>query len=224
MSDNDNNSVGNNAKLTKTRNLAIVVTAVLLFSSALIILLPSIKKLLEKPKPDNLPMYSDKLISFNFYPTDYDLDITSYPEYMDLDRYVYYTVNGESIAITDGNYAKYGSAAVFFGKYFDTVIAGDSETYNTFFTNHYYETNEPHWEFAPQMLYEINVEQLSREVSDKDGSIRYAFNVSYKIYRNDGTFRNDIPSDASKVLYFELLEKDGTVLIDRITYRVAVGK
>ena len=40
------------------------------------------------------------------------------------------------------------------------------------------------------------------------------------IHRNDGTFRNDIDSDASKTLYFELIEENGVVKIDRITYYV----
>ena len=74
--------------------------------------------------------------------------------------------------------------------------------------------------FAPQMLYDIRIEMLSNDPQN-DGTVLYAFNVEYKIHRNDGTFRNDIDSDASKKLYFELYEDtEGLVRIDRITYYV----
>ena len=220
--DDNNNPAANTAKPHNGKTKIIVaalVVFVLLISSALILLYPYIRQNIKKGgKSDNLPMYSDRLISYNFYPSIYDLDVTTVPEYMDLDRYLYYTVAGNTIAITNGNYEAYGNAVVFFGEYFKTVIAGNVKKYNTYFTDHYYESAKPYELFAPQMLYDINVEQLSRTVSDTDGSITYAFNVSYKIYRNDGTFRNDIPSDASKTLYFELLEKDGNIKIDRTLY------
>ncbi len=168
----------------------------------------------------NTSMYSDRIVSYAFYPTDYDLDVTADEEYMGLDRYVYFKNGNETIAITDGDYAAYNPAVEFFGKYFETVIAGDAETYNTFFSDLYYKNNKPYDRFAPQMLYDIRIEMLSQDPQN-DGSTLYAFNVEYKIHRNDGTFRNDIDSDASKKLYFELYEdKEGVVKIDRITYYV----
>ena len=168
----------------------------------------------------NTSMYSDRIVSYSFYPTDYDLDVTADEVYMGLDRYVYFKNGNETIAITDGDYAAYNPAVEFFGKYFETVIAGDAETYNTFFSDLYYQSNKPYVRFAPQMMYDIRIEMLSSDPQN-DGTTLYAFNVEYKIHRNDGTFRNDIDSDASKKLYFELFEdKEGVVKIDRITYYV----
>ena len=138
---------------------------------------------------------------------------------MGLNRYLYYTNGPETIAVTDGDYAQYGATVAFFGQYFETVIAGDTDTYNTYFTEHYYETNAPHERFAPQMLYNLNVTKLWEELED-DTVTRYAFDVTYMIHRNDGTFRNDIDSDSSKTLYFELVEENDVVKIDRITYYV----
>ena len=175
---------------------------------------------LKTEAPSNTSMYSDKIVSYTFYPTDYNLDVTADEVYMGLDRYVYFKNGNETIAITDGDYAAYNPAVEFFGTYFETVIAGDAETYNTFFSDLYYETNKPYVQFAPQMLYDIRIEMLSNDPQN-DGTVLYAFNVEYKIHRNDGTFRNDIDSDASKKLYFELYEdKEGVVKIDRITYYV----
>ena len=100
----------------------------------------------------NTSMYSDRIVSYSFYPTDYDLDVTADEVYMGLDRYVYFKNGNETIAITDGDYAAYNPAVEFFGKYFETVIAGDAETYNTFFSDLYYQSNKPYVPFAPQML------------------------------------------------------------------------
>ena len=119
-----------------------------------------------KVEEKNTSMYSDRVVSYSFYPTDYDLDVTADETYMELDRYVYYTNGAETIAIVDGDYEKYGPAIAFFGEYFATVIAGDTETYNTYFTEHYYESNAPHTRFAPQMLYNIRVEKLWEELED----------------------------------------------------------
>ena len=73
-----------------------------------------------------------------------------------------------------------------------------------------------YYSFTQQMIYDIEIEKLS--VSESEKGILYAYNVAYKIYRNNGTFRNDIGSDGAKTLYFELLESNGSILIDRITY------
>lgn len=218
------NNNGKPKKSIKKTAAVIAVALVLAVSSVLIFVDPAaISALLKKGDDPTLPMYSPEKQSYSFYKPNYELDVTSVPEYMDLDRYLYYSVGNDSVAITDGNYAKYGEAVEFFGEYFNTVISGDTDKYNTLFTDRYYETNEMHGLFAPQMIYGITVELLSRNAKE-NGEVTYAFNVSYKIYRNDGTFRNDIPSDASKTLYFELVSSNGRVKIDRITYRVAVVK
>ena len=151
-----------------------------------------------------------------FEPIDYDLDVTTVREYMDLDRELHYKDGGETVMVTDANLEFYGKDVQFFKRYFALVIAGDYDAYNAQFTDHYYETNEPYYSFTQQMVYDILIEKLS--VKEEAGRTVYAYNVSYKIFRNNGTFRNDIDSDASRVLYFELVESGGTVKIDRITY------
>ena len=66
------------------------------------------------------------------------------------------------------------------------------------------------------MLYDIEIEKLGEDKTESE--TRYRYDVSYKIFRNNGTFRNDIGSDASKTLYFELTKSGGKVLIDKIDY------
>lgn len=207
------------AKKQKKRKMLIGIIVVTLLGVLSWILLenPQIFEIRTKnDKPTS--MYSDKLYSYNFYPTDYDLDPTQDDRYMQYDRYVYYKNGAVSQAILEGEEDDYGPAVKFFTEYFKTVIAGDAETYNTYFTDRYYKDNKPYDRFAPQMLYNIEVEQLKEQTND-DGTMNWAFNVTYMIHRNDGTFRNDLDSDSSKKLYFELIGyADGTVKIDYITY------
>ncbi len=211
-----------NAKQSKTRrNLIIVIAVVTVLAgiSWVISAHPEIFDIFSKnEKKAVTSMYSDRLYSYNFYDSDYDLDVTTVPEYMELDRAVHYKNGSVTILIPDEEMDNYNAAVRFFGEYFKTIIAGDVETYNTYFTDAYYEEYEPYVSFAPQMIYNIEIEQL-RETPNDDGSTTYAFNVTYMIYRNDGTFRNDMGSDAAKKLYYELIEdRNGNVKINYITY------
>ncbi|MBE6598273.1 MAG: hypothetical protein E7638_02385 [Ruminococcaceae bacterium] len=205
------------AKQTKKKKMLIGIIVVALLGGVSWILTEN-PQLFEKEENGPTSMYSDEIKSYLFYPADYDLDVKSDKAYMEMNRYVYYKNGAETIAITDGDYGRHGAVVEFFGLYFETVIRGNARTYNTFFTDHYYKTNTPYDQFTPQMLYDILIEQLS-VTENQNKTYTYAFNVSYKIHKNTGTFRNDIDSDTSKVLYFELIEyPDGRVLIDRITY------
>ncbi len=169
----------------------------------------------EKTEDKITSMYSDKIMSYNFYPSNYDEDIYEDETYMGLNRYVQFKVGPETYTITDGDYERHGKAAVFFGEYFDAAINGDAERYNQMFTENYYTKNEPYERFTPQKIYDILVEQLS--LNSDNGGDTYYFAVSYSIRQNNGTFRNDIDSDASRKLYFKLVTVDSQLKIDDIS-------
>ncbi len=197
--------------------IAVLVAAVLFVLAALFwfVIRPALIRRLDSPPTS---MYSDTVISYDFYPSDYELDVTAVPEYMQEDRSVHYRNGAVTILVKEEALGGYNDAVRFFVSYFDTVIRGDWETYNTYFTDRYYETEEPHVPFAPQMIYNIEVEQLDESVLD-DGTTAWTFDVGYMIYRNDGTFRNDIPSNAVKKLRFSLIgTSPGEVKIDAIDY------
>lgn len=196
--------------------IAIIIISILAAFSYILLEKPQIFEKNEKQSVTS--MYSDKLYSYNFYPADYNRDVTLDEEYMSLDRSVHYKLGNLSILVPREDAASYNKAVQFFYDYFDTIIAGDADTYNTYFTDRYYEYYEPYSRFAPQMIYDIEVYQLS-ETANEDGTISWTFNVTYKIRKNDGTFRNDLDSDASKTLYYELIaDNEGSVMIDYITY------
>ena len=116
-------------------------------------------------------MYSDELRSYVFYPTNYNLDPTEDEEYMGLDRQLWVHSGGVGVggSLDGESWIGFNDAAVFFAEYFKTVIAGDADTYNGFFTDRYYRDADPYVRFAPQMLYDIHVYQLS-ETANSDGS------------------------------------------------------
>ena len=174
----------------------------------------------KKQKTSSSVMYSDEIRSYAFYKTDYNLDPTKDEEYMNNKvRFLWYKDGPlevgnpfDDISLWEG----YNDAVLFFVRYFQTVLAGDVETYNTYFTERYLRDVGEHLRFAPQMVYDICVDQLS-ENTDSAGVTTWTFEVGYKIYRNDGTFRNDISSDGSRPLIFTLIgDAHGHVLIDSI--------
>lgn len=217
----DTNNEKSNISLQKKREktaivFIIVVLTVGIISGALLGIIGYLENRSDKEK-DPTNRYSNELHSYIFYKPNYGLDVTTVKEYMELDRLLYYKDGAEEYGL-DGDFEKFGDAVVFFKEYFDTIIAGDWEKHNEMFTEHYYESNEPRNQFAPQMIYDMHITKLWQK--NDGGAERYAFNVSYRIYRNDGTFRNDIDSGAAKTLYFELVEEGGEIKIDRITYYV----
>ncbi len=154
--------------------------------------------------------------TYLYYPIDYDLDVMTDKEYLDLDRNIYYTKGAETIALSEKDMDSYSDDVKFFVRYFDLAINGNYEGYNALFTENYYKSNEPYYSFTQQMIYEMKIEKLGE--GTENSLEAYYFNVSYKIHRNNGTFRNDIGSDGSKKLHFTLVKKDGKLLIDSIKY------
>lgn len=154
--------------------------------------------------------------SYIYYPIDHNLQVMNEREYLDLDRSIYYTKGAETIALTEEDFANQTADVQFFQNYFNLAIMGEYEAYNALFTENYYKSNEPYYSFTQQMIYDIKIEKLG------EGTVRgmnsYSYNVSYKIHKNNGTFRNDIGSDGSKTLNFTLVDQEGSILIDTIDY------
>ncbi len=167
--------------------------------------------------PDKETYQKDKP-QYNFYPANEEENIFEDEAYMELERDISYRFGPQTITIQDGNFEKYGPDLVFFSKYFDTVIRGDGEAYNKLFSASYFEKNEKKDDFTMQQLYDITVEKLN-ETKTENG-MEYDYYVSYRIRRNNGTFRNDVDSDAIKRQLFHLVPEDGKIKIGYIAYAV----
>ena len=159
--------------------------------------------------------YMDDIKSLTFYPADYNENIFEDEEYMAKNRYISYTKGSDTFVITNDDYSFYDPTVEFFAGYFNSVINGEYETYNDYFTEAYFIEQSNKERFTPQKLYDIEIKYTSS--SDVDGVTSYIYYVNYKIFENNGTFRNDIESDAARTLVYELhLYPDGEILINYI--------
>ena len=159
--------------------------------------------------------------SYIFYTPDYYADITKDTDYQKQVPYVYYTNGGMTECITEENYSDYGPLVEFFGKYFDSLKAGDTEAYLSLHSERYFTYNFKPYQIAPQRLYNINIELITTTRVDDPiyGNVEKAIvETSYMIMKNDGTFRTDIGSDSSRKQYLEVVYDDDRIFIDAVGY------
>ncbi|MBO5898616.1 MAG: hypothetical protein J6R04_06365 [Clostridia bacterium] len=151
--------------------------------------------------------------AFDFYPIDDYLSARTRDEYAQLDSRVHISdpSTGATYSLEQEDLATAEPYARFFYYYFDTVISGDNEHYATYFSDDYLAAVELPEDFTPQMVYDIRV--TSYQADTERGS---AYLVDYKILRNNGTFRADVGSNASRTLVIYLVETGGELYINEI--------
>jgi hypothetical protein len=166
-----------------------------------------------------------------FYPADFEEDIMQDPLYLSQNRYIEYSSGGISVLVTDGDFSTLGEGAVFFGKYFDTVINGRYGEYSSFFTDEYLQAKSGYdtvaydgSKFTMQKIFDIKVELLDEKemVGAEEKTVERVFVVRYKILENNGTFRKDIGDDATYIpLVFETVTTGGQTKINKVyTYYI----
>ena len=183
-----------------------IVSAAVSFSSGN---LPAIAK--DGP----IPTYTGHLRADQFKHPHPDEDVTTDAAYMELDRRIHIRRGAETVPVETAEDARLeGEAVAFFARYFEIVTAGDASAYNSLFTDTYYKRTLPFAYFSPQKIYDIVLQEAEYDAEEDS----YVYYVSYAIYDNDGTFRRDVASDASRVLIFTLVSEGGTLKIDSIGY------
>ena len=138
--------------------------------------------------------------------------------YLGYDRAVYYLDDryGLTVGLNDENHEDYGVAAELLYLLVLSAMDGDHETYNGFFSDLYYETNEPKESFSMQKLYDIRITRVDESKKDGAQYTEYIYALDYKIRRNNGSLRDDIDSDGSRTQYFLITDRDGAVKIDKV--------
>ena len=68
--------------------------------------------------------------SYIYFPIDYDLDIMTESEYLDLDRCIYYTEGAETFSLNEYPLEELDLDMQFFFKYFELAIGGEYNEYN----------------------------------------------------------------------------------------------
>lgn len=186
------------------------------------------------------PYVPETYYAYYFVDPDYESNIFENAEYTKLDRTISYTYNGQTVDLK--NNLKTGSAEIydppfgdFFAKYFAALAKGfdgSSNTklgFNAYYSEVYFRSHKPFGQFAPQKVYDIDVRRVSdlqtitSEEKEEDaiyvGCTLTSFEVRYRIYQNDGTFRRDILGDDILVQYIDLLgDQSGNYTINSVGY------
>ncbi len=129
----------------------------------------------------------------DLYPVIKDDDVFTDPLYCRLryEEYGYITYEGETLFKEDetGDYTLQDVFCRFFKEYFDSIVAGDVKAYKTFFVS-----PPKKGDFTTQKLLNIEINQSSQGETEIGGKTQATRNfiVTYNIYQNNGTFRNDL--------------------------------
>ena len=142
-----------------------------------------------------------------------DFDIMEYDEYLALDRTVifYEKDTGVSYSIDNTNYWGFGEDVKFIYELIEAIKAGDSDLYNDMVHK-----DVGHFDsFTQQQIYDVQIMREERSNLNSNGKAytEYVMRVEYKIHENNGSFRNDVESDASKPQYFVINNSTGTLLV-----------
>ena len=177
----------------------------------------------------------------NFYEPDYSADIFKDADYLAENRTIRYMVSDDSrsVSIVLDEYADdvLNEGQRFFKRYFSVLTGGDYETYHTLFTEEYtaeptgFETHPADRKFPMQRVYDITVTELGRsDPANTDytyhgqPAVFGVYEVSYKILKNDGELRHDLPENGEVPLIFELVtlgcgtENEQTLIRDLYRY------
>ena len=135
------------------------------------------------------------------------------PEYLSLDRAIRLSNGIEEFVLTAGSVDPTDSA-LFFLDYFDALSHGASERYDAMFTDAYYEKYLAQTDFSEQRVYDVHLTRLDAG----DNADTSYFLVEYKISKNNGSFRRDVASDASRPVVFELVKTPGGYKVNDVHY------
>ncbi len=193
--------------------IAIVVLLLVLYLLTLII-----PKIYQSVQPTETELIAD----YSFYEADYNQNIFEDEYYMSLikDGVVEYDDGASMITtVTQEDAYSYGQGVGVLTDMIYSAIDGDTDKYNSYFSSKYFETNEPKPSFTMQKIYDVRIKYFSAKTVEEDGKTynRYVYELSYTIYENNGTFRNDM-GDWQRPQYVILTNREGKMLIDGFMY------
>lgn len=233
MKNNDKRAVGRTGitpgSAAKKRKNALkkgvlAVCAAFVLLGVLYAVLAGVNKAVTKDKPtaeEKTPTLAGKNY-INFYEPDYEADIFTDKDYLAKNRTVRYVIPGDSgstsIVLDEYAISELTEGQRFFMRYFDALAHGDTDAYHTFFTEEYkedptgFEKHPTDRLFPMQRVYDITVTELGRTdpnntdyTYDGKSAVFGVYEVRYKILKNDGELRYDLPEDGENPLVFELV-------------------
>ena len=140
---------------------------------------------------------------------------------MDLDRQIYYAdpYTGVTVSVDRDSYWEHGDGFELLCHMIESIIAGDHEKYNSFFSDAYFEVEDEKEQFTPQKLYNITITLHSTEQINEEGASYTSeiYIVEYMIRQNNGTFRTDVGSDAIRKQLVVVTDREGEMRIDTVS-------
>lgn len=226
--------------MSKRVKLILIITVVLLIVIGFFIYLlttPSVllpdglKKIsegLEKEYTQADNKYNPDEKTIIYYPADFSENIYNDEEFVELmNLYALEYIDGDiNYKLSEADLEKVGGdLAVFFYRYFTDIRNGDSDKYNSYFDERAFSLREKANDFTMQQIYDIVIKplQIEPDLDEEEYSWVYESNlepiyvdVSYKIRKNNGTFRLGVNSDTSKPQLYILYKYDNTYKIINI--------
>ncbi len=177
-----------------------ILKAILIFSVAVLVLYAvfmlfdpetRLQRFLEKEAEDNRE-------EIELYPLDDELNTPDNEEYLEKDSRMFYhdPFEGVTYSIEEETLLQESAEVQFFYEYFAAIREGDDVAYAALFSTSY--DGDIAEDFTQQLLYDITVYPQT-----SGGSI-VSYRVEYRIFRNNGSFRDDVGSDTIRPLLIEL--------------------
>lgn len=212
------NKTTNKAKKKKLIKIVLVVASVFLVLALLAWVLPMVIENLNSDSEDY--SYNEWL----FFEPDYNKNILEDEIYLSLNRGIHYNRYGDERVLTEDMISDQHISAQFFYDYFDCIVRGDYQNYPSFYTERC--LNDENFNlperFTMQGIYDINVILHSVVGDEATGKITEYYEVSYRIFENNGTYRRDILPDETRTRVFEIEINGGEAKINSITHRQTV--
>lgn len=207
-------------KSKRTRMIIIITFIASLFLLMLYIVLPDLFNGGSKTEEQTYaPIDPDKLHEV----MGDDFDIFEYEEYLKFDRNIYYHDKNtgvlESVDESNSNY--YGEGFKIAFDIVSAIMHGDVDKYNSLVAE-----SEQRDEFTQQQLYDIKITKEGEEsITTENGvCVRYRIKVEYKIHENNGTYRNNIESDASRPQYYIIDNLSGELILTDVEEKYYIIK
>ena len=155
---------------------------------------------------------------------DWETNIFELDEYIALEpEKMWYKEGAENIRIHQNEAYQTGGAGLYFlTTYFDAIKKADISTLNSMYTENYFKIGkyEKHEAFPQQKIFDIQIQRrFDIPVDEKEERLYdvYYYLISYKIYENDGMFRDDIDEYSSRPQVIKvIIDSSGVGKIDMI--------
>jgi len=166
--------------------------------------------LLQKDKVD----YTEKQEGIFYFSADYDTPPTEDLVYLSKNRDVMFTDHLGNGELLTADTAEDKNVKALMYNYFVSLIEGDAEKHASLLSINYKKHFAVQKRFTPQKVYDIDVRFLTG--GTENGVYSDKYQVAYKIYENDGTYRADVGSGVAKLMVFEVVNDNGVYKINSI--------